>query len=539
MTLAAMLQFHTLVCSLTGGALTGTNLYPMKHTRYKFKRPIHYKDIAVVVFLSFFLACNQTEVDETATVAVGDNELGITIFEPVDRDFADIKNRGVFRMITQYSSNTYFLNQGIEVGFEYELIREFTRENDLALEVVIVGPDENPFDLLNSGEGDVIAANYTITPERKEHVKFTRPYNFVDQLVVFSAELNTIPNSLEELAESQIPISVRRNSSYYSRLMELNEQGYDLNIQIIPDELDTEATLVEVATGELSATVADDNMFDAANRYMDGLFAGPTITEKDTIAWAIRKNAADLETRMNRFLYKHFRITADREEPRRSAFLNILQKRYFQESQQIAQYYNPDWQYQTIGTISPYDDMIRSIADSAGLDWLLVTAMIAQESEFNPNSKSWAGAVGFMQIIPRFVKTEYEQLYDPVTNIKEGTRIIKEHLRHYSYMDSTNQWAFALATYNAGMGHVADARRLAIDGNKNPNNWEHVSEAILKLMQRRYNQNARHGFARGIETVQYVNEIKNRYRTYEAIMALSERHQNRSFSETLERRPVN
>ncbi|MEX0660685.1 MAG: transporter substrate-binding domain-containing protein [Balneolaceae bacterium] len=508
----------------------------MKHTRYKFKRSVNYREITIVVFLSLFLACGQTQVEETVTEEVVENDLGISVFDPVERDFSDIKNRGVFRMITQYSSNTYFLNQGIEVGFEYELIREFTRENDLALEVVIVGPDENPFDLLNSGEGDVIAANYTITPEREEYVNFTRPYNFVDQLIVFSAELETVPNTLEELAVSQIPISVRRNSSYYSKLMELVDQGYDLNIQIIPDELDTEATLVEVATGDLMATVADDNMFDAANRYMDGLFAGPKITEKDTIAWAIRKNSSELETRMNRFLYKHFRITEDRDEPRRSAFLNILQKRYFQESQQIAQYYNPEWQYQSIGTISPYDEMIRMVADSAGLDWLLVTAMIAQESEFNPNSKSWAGAVGLMQIIPRFVTTEYEQLYDPVTNIKEGTRIIKEHLRHYAYMDSTNQWAFALATYNAGMGHVADARRLAIDGNKDPNDWEDVSEALLKLMQRRYNQNARHGFARGIETVQYVNEIKNRYRTYEAIMALSERHQNRSLSETMESR---
>jgi len=511
----------------------------MTNDRYKLKRSVRCREIGLIVLFSFFLGCGQSDIEESVPQDVVEDGLGISIFEPVDRDFADIKNRGVFRMITQYSSNTYFLNQGIEVGFEYELVREFTRENDLALEVVIVGPDENPFDLLNSGEGDVIAANYTITPERREHVKFTRPYNFVDQLIVFSAELDNIPGSLEELAESQIPISVRRNSSYFSTLKELVDQGYDLNIQIIPDELDTEATLVEVATGDLLATVADDNMFDAANRYIDGLFAGPTIAERDTIAWAIRKNASDLETRMNQFLYKHFRITGDREEPRRSAFLNILQRRYFQESQQIAQYYNPEWQYQSIGTISPYDDMIRTIADSAGLDWLLVTAMIAQESEFNPNSKSWMGAVGLMQIIPRFVTTEYDKLYDPVTNIKEGTRIIKEHLDHYAYMDSTNQWAFALATYNAGMGHVADARRLAIDANKNPNEWENVSEALLKLMQRRYNQNARHGFARGIETVQYVNEIKNRYRTYEAIIALSERHQNRNISERVEGRAIN
>ena len=305
----------------------------------------------------------------------------------------------------------------------------------------------------------MIAANYTITPERKDIVDFTRPYNLVDQILVFSTELSPIPKTLDELVDRQIPISVRRNSSYYTKLTELQDQGYDLNIQVLPNQLDTEATLVEVAQGNIMATVADDNMFDATNRYMDGLFPGPTIAEKDTIAWAVRRNAPDLKNEMNKFLYKHFRFTEDRDRPRRSTFLNILRQRYFQEGPQIAQYYNPEWQYQTMGIISPYDEVIKSVSDSLNVDWLMITAMIAQESEFNPNSKSWAGAVGLMQVIPRFVDVEYEQLYDPVTNIKQGVSIFKDHMEHYAYLDSTNQVSFALSTYNAGMGTVADARR--------------------------------------------------------------------------------
>jgi len=489
------------------------------------------------IFLLSAMNCSGAE--EAEEVQASERALMANIGEPVHRDLADIKQRGTFRMITYYSSNTYFLNQGIEVGFEYELIREFTRENDLALEVVIVGADENPFELLNSGAGDVIAANYTITPERREMVNFTRPYNLVNQIMVFSSDLSPMPQSLDDLIELDIPVSVRRNSSYYYKLRELQEEGYDINIQILPDELDTEATLVEVARGNLMATVADDNMFDATNRYMDGLFPGPTIAEQDTIAWAIRKNAPDLETKMNQFLYKHFRFTEGRGQPRRSTFLNIIRQRYFQEGPQIAQYYNPEWQYQAMGIISPYDNLIRSVSDSLGVDWLMITAMMAQESEFNPNSKSWAGAVGLMQVIPRFVDIDYDDLYDPVTNIKEGVRIFKEHLGHYSYMDSTNQIAFSLAAYNAGMGRVADARRLAMDHNNNPNEWEYVADAFLKLMQRRYYQHARHGFARGIETVQYVDEIMNRYRTYETILALSERQQNRNLSGIIGHRDFN
>lgn len=455
---------------------------------------------------------------------IKDNSLEVSVLEPVERDFDDIKESGVLRMITYYSSNTYFINQGIESGFEYELVKEFARENDLALEVVIIDDDENPYDLLNSGAGDLIAANYTITPERRRIVNFSRPYNLVDQIIVYSTELLSYPQSLGEFSDAGIPISVRKNSSYYSKMTQLIEDGTDLNIELLTNNMDTEAALMQVASGELPATVADDNMFNAVNRYMEGLIAGPKIAKRDTIAWAIRKNAPTLETRMNQFLYKHFRLSDVREKPRRSLFLNVLRERYFEESRQVEEYYNPDWQYQSVGIISPYDEMIQSVADSMDLDWLMLTAMIAQESAFNPDSKSWAGAVGLMQILPRFVETEYKLLYDPATNIREGARIIKEHLDHYSYMDEKNQWSMALATYNSGSGHVADARRLVIDQNKNPNEWENVADALLKLMQSRYHNNARHGFARGIETVQYVNETLNRYRTYQTILALSEQH---------------
>ncbi len=484
--------------------------------------------LSLFVISVIFSACSSDKesTDDRSRYALTD-------VEPIERDFDDIKSGGVLRMITYYSSNTYFLNQGIEVGFEYELLREFARENDLALEVIIVGTDENPFELLNKGVGDVIAANYTITPTRREVASFTRPYNIVDQMLVYSVDARNRPATLEELSGSGIPISVRKNSSYYFRLLELIEEGYDLNIDLISSGVDTEAALMQLSNGTLLSTVADDNMFHAANRYMEGLIPGPTIAKSDTIAWAVRKNAPDLESKMNRFLYKHFRFSEDRDRPRRSTFLNVLRRKYFDQSRPMAQYYNPDWHYQSIGIISPYDDIVKTVADSLDLDWLMLNAMIAQESSFNQDSKSWAGAVGLMQIMPRFVDTAYEDLYNPKINIRVGAEIFKEHLDHYAYLDSTNQLAFALATYNVGMGHMADARRLAIDQNRNPNSWEDVSEALLKLMQRRYYQDARYGFARGIEPVRYVEEIKNRYRTYEAIIALAEQQQQAGFTDLI------
>ncbi|MBO6522708.1 MAG: transporter substrate-binding domain-containing protein [Balneolaceae bacterium] len=472
--------------------------------------------IALFLLSVFFLSCFEGKKEPTT---IGSSELTTTVTEPVSRDLTEIKQSGVLRMITSYSSGAYFLYRGIQVGFEYEMLKEFARKNDLALEVVIPGENENPYDLLNSGAGDIIAANYTITPEREEIVSFTRPYNLVNQIIVVSDELGFQPESITDLGG--IPITIRRNSSYYLELKELQDQGFDIQINLVSEEMDTETLLFQVASGNYVATVADDNIFYASNKYMRGLVKGPVISERDEIAWAIRKNGSDLEARLNRFLYQHFKYD-ENGVPKRSTFLNVLRKKYYEGSSQIADYFNPELQTTQFGAISPYDSLIQTVADEFGLDWVMLTAIAAQESKFDPYSESWAGAVGIMQVLPRFSEVPKDSLYIPEHSIREGARIINEHLDHYSYLDSTNQWQLALATYNAGMGHVADARRLSIDQNKNPNEWSTVSESLLKLMQRRYYQHARYGFCRGIETVRYVNEIMNRYNTYQAILALAE-----------------
>lgn len=477
--------------------------------------------IGVILLLVLFVSCN-SQSDFSSS-----DGLDVSVTEPVELDFGDIKNRGTLRMITRYSSNSYFLHQGVEWGFEYELVNEFADEHDLALEIVVIGADENPYDLLNSGQGDLIAANYTITPERDKYVAFSRPYNVVDQLIVYSSDVENPPQTLEEIAAAKIPLTVRRNSSYYNRIKELQKKGYNLDINIVSAEKDTESLLFEISSGNYQATVADDNIFQASNKYMAGLVQGPKIAENDTIAWAIRENAPELQTQLNRFLYKHFRFSGAGEPPKRSTFLNVLRKRYFEEGPQIAEYYNPEKKVARSGIISPYDELIKSIADSAGLDWLMVASMVAQETKFNPKSKSWAGAIGLMQVIPRFSEVkDKKMLYDEETNLREGVRIISEHLDHYAYLDSTDQWAFALATYNAGLGHLADARRLVIDQNKNPNEWEPTADALLKLMQRKFYKDARYGFCRGIETVRYVQEILNRHKTYKSILTLAEKNKD-------------
>lgn len=439
----------------------------------------------------------------------------------VERDFEEIRNSGVLRMITGYGAESYFLRHGFEAGFEYELLNEFAKSHGLELEVIFAGEDESPIELLNYGAGDVIAANYTITPQRKRRVQFTGPYKLSDKILVYSDSLDAKPESLEDFSDLGIPVKVSRDHSDLIHFEALRDQGYDLETDFLSDDEDTRSLLLKVSRGEVLVTVLDEHTFQAGSKYIPGLNEGPAIARNDTIAWAVRKNAQGLETQLNNFLENHFRFSENREEPIRSSFLNQLRYRYHNESPHLEDYYNPERYYSSIGLVSSFEDLTRSVADSLELDWLLLASMIVQESGFNPEAKSFAGAVGLMQILPRFSANEYESLYDPLTNIQEGAWILKGHLEHYAYLDSVNQLSFALATYNVGIGHMIDARRLAMEQNRDPNKWENVEDGLLKLMDPRYYQHARYGYCRGIETVQYVKEIRNRYQMYNRVAVLN------------------
>lgn len=107
----------------------------------------------------------------------------------------------------------------------------------------------------------------------------------------------------------------------------------------------------------------------------------------------------------------------------------------------------------------PYWQQLSADAESQNLDPYLVTALIRQESEFNPGAVSRANAYGLMQMLPStgkaMAKKEGErhfsanELFDPSENLRLGTVYLRQNIDHYG-----GQVEYALAAYNAGDGPV-------------------------------------------------------------------------------------
>lgn len=420
-------------------------------------------------------------------------------------DLAGIKKRKTLRLLTRNTSATYFLWRGKLMGFEYELVNQFAMQHGLRLEVIVppIGQDLLPW--LREGRGDLVAAALTPTDERKKDgVAFCEPYNFVSQVIVARAT-DSAPATVEELAGRKV--FARRSSAYWDTLEALLDAGVEFELIPAPEDVETEEIIARVADGDYDLTLADSHILDIELTWRDDIQAGLELTDEPVpLAWAVRESNPELIAAVNEFVTREYR----------GLFYNVIYDRYFEDQRKIHRH-----QAGRInggeGNLSPYDELVKKYAEDYGFDWRLVVAQMYQESGFDPAARSFAGAVGLMQVLPSTGEEfGFDNLHEPENAIHAGVQYLDwVRDRFEPDLSVKDRMWFTLAAYNAGPGHVRDARRLARQQGLNPNRWfGNVESAMLLLSRPQYASQARYGYCRCREPVKYVREIRSRFNAY-------------------------
>lgn len=179
------------------------------------------------------------------------------------------------------------------------------------------------------------------------------------------------------------------------------------------------------------------------------------------------------------------------------------------------------------GVISHYDGYFQQYCRRIRWDWRLMAAQCYQESTFDPQARSWAGACGLMQIMPStadHLGLARSDMFNPEKSIAAAAKLIGELDQTFSDIRNPQERIkFILAAYNGGANHVRDAMALARKNGRDPQRWSDVSHYILLLAQPEYYNDpvVRYGYMRGSETAGYVEKIMQRWNGYRGVKSPS------------------
>lgn len=228
--------------------------------------------------------------------------------------------------------------------------------------------------------------------------------------------------------------------------------------------------------------------------------------------WAVRSGSAELMSELNKWYSPKARVLA--RQQMQGAVTNKFRVRHSYSS-----FYS-----KKDGVVSGYDALFLRASRVTGWHWQLLASQCYQESGFDKDAVSWAGARGLMQILPSTAQrygVSAQQLFDPEINVMTAARHIKDlEGRLAAVRDPMERRKFVLAAYNGGYGHVADAMQLAKKYGRNPMSWSDVSYFILHLSEPRYYRDpvVRYGYMIGHETYNYVDAVMARFLGYHAVL---------------------
>ena len=434
-------------------------------------------------------------------------------------DLPQILERDTLVALTAYSSTSYFIYRGQAMGFEYELLKQFSKHLGVELRMVVVREVDSILPLLNNYNGDLVASAMAVTQRRREVVDFTDPLTYSDQVLVQRKPEKWYTLNAEQqeslLVKSVVDligktVHVKENSTFYTRLNNLSaELGDSIHVKVIDGNYTTEELIAMVARGEIDYTVAHRPAAELSKVRFNNIDVSTPVSFPQRMAWAVRKTSPLLLAELDAWLQKNKRTTG----------YNVLYNKYFKNQTRYRSISESEYSSFSGKSISPFDKTFKKYAAEIGFDWRLMASMVYQESHFDPWAESWMGAVGLMQIMPETASLHGEyDLWNPEQNIAAGAAHLKRLKEIYlSVADSAERVKFVLAAYNVGPGHVSDARKLAEKYGKDPNIWDGNTGEMMRLKsESQYYSDTvvEFGYCRGFETVNYVKEVLDRFEHY-------------------------
>jgi membrane-bound lytic murein transglycosylase F len=308
------------------------------------------------------------------------------------------------------------------------------------------------------------------------------------------------PKGLPDLAGKRIGVIEESVADY----LLTDPPKLSVPIERLPPGTSTADLLEKVANEDLDCALVESTRYTLARRFFPTLEVAFNMGKPVDYAWLVA--AAD-KKRILEAAGPFF------ERLRKDGTMKRLIDRYYGHAMRFTAVDSSTLLEQIAAQLPKLKPYFMEAELASGIDWRLVAAIGYQESHWDAKATSPTGVRGLMMLTEDTAdRLQIKDRLDARDSILGGARyfaLLKEQLP--TRLDEPDRTWLALAAYNVGIGHLEDARVLAQRANLNPDKWQDVRQVIAKLSEPESFQSLKHGYARGGEAMQLVDNIRNYY----------------------------
>jgi membrane-bound lytic murein transglycosylase F len=434
-----------------------------------------------------------TRASAAAAAAVA---LTLASCTPPQAALQQIRSRGELRVVMLNAPTSYYLGAHGPQGFEYRLVSAFAEQLGVKLVVQAVADMAAVRAALRHGRADLAAARISADPKWRSIGEPTDAYDELIEVVV-QGRGKARPRDVTSLRGAQVVVLA--NSPQLSMLRSIRSNGVpELSwTEVPPDKVEL---LKLVTDGGADYAVMDANDFEFAHHLYPEASVAFKLPDTRPVQWIVREGASDLAQAANQFF-------ADAKSS--GTLARIAQE----ASAESSAFDYPDahrFQADIAARLPDLREQFEQAAQETGLDWRLIAAVGYQESRWQMQASSGDGARGIMMLTTDAANTVgVTDRSDQRQNILGGAKYLAQAFASIpKRIGEPDRTWFALAAYNAGYGHLEDARVLAQMRGKNPDSWSDVREQLPLLAEEAWYSRLKRGYARGWEPARFVEQVR-------------------------------
>ena len=384
-------------------------------------------------------------------------------------------------------------------GFEHDLATLFAKELGLVAKFIVINSHQKLLTALQEGRGHIAAAGLVPNVDLRAKYSFSQSYKLVQYQLIHN-KADPKPKSLRDATAKRI--AVIAETPAHDLLREMTGEFPGIAIDVIAHDSHPDDLLRRVEKKESNFAVVDSGAFAVSKRLYPDVAVAFNIGRENKVAWAFSP-IADADLQQSAVLFF--------DKIRNNGTLTRLLDRYYGHVNRI-EAVDSEAILEKIQTVLPkLRPLFHEAQQLTGIDWRVIAAIGYQESHWDPLATSPTGVRGLMMLTEDTAdRMKVKNRLDARESIIGGAKyivLLRETIPN-RIAEPDRTW-LALAAYNQGYGHLEDARILAQRLKLNADSWLDVRKAYMKLREPEHFEQLKHGFARGDEAVNFVENVRN------------------------------